>query len=269
MTAADIENEFRKASIEIADRLSEMQQAEPRQRRKEYLAVLALLLLLRRNLYVWLKDFLRAFSRSENSKLVGLTGQLADLSDSQLDAIAAGAFASAYGYFNRSITSIQSLASSLQTDRGAMALRRLVGNTQSPSDIRRKLREKLVSVLAQNGRYFSYEPGYYAGMVSQAAEAKISESILDHQAQKIGSDLVQVMGPPSKHALCEKMRGRVFSLSGAHEFAEPASMVPGTAGRAHMNCKHYFRVVGPDEFDVSELRQLAHIGPDLRDLLLA
>jgi hypothetical protein len=262
------EEQFRRYGIEIADHLSEMPKAKPAERRKLFLAIVLLLSNLRLFLRRRLTQVFRDFAKAEQQRLLASSNfpkealDAALLSDSQINLLTEAAYSSAVGYLGRSLTAIQGLASTLQTSNDPRALQRIVGKTDSPIETQKWLREKLVAILAANGRYYRYEPGYYAEIVRKATEGELSKRIVRTQARILGSDLVQIVGPESQHGFCAKVLNRVFSLSGTHAVAKPVSLIGGPAP-FHISCTHSTVVFSEAGVSAAELLALTTIPEDL------
>ncbi len=233
--------EYRDASVELAEKLTDLPKQDPNGRRRLYLAILLLLRRLRTSLFTELRAALRKAVQEQYARLqaesnLSLSGPQI-LSDVDLINIADDQNSQSFGYFERSLVSIRGLAASLQSGDESAITRFLGISRSSTSNLKQKLRDGLIVVLAQNGRYYHYSPEYYAELVKQTAEASLSKTLSVEQARKAETDLVQIVGPPSEHALCAGLVGKIFSISGTHPIAPPLSMI-GTGAPTHPFCRH-------------------------------
>lgn len=247
---------YRESAAEIADSLADMPDAPARARQELFLAILVLLRALRRRLYQALWEDIRVEVQATASRFE-------DLSSVYLENVIAREHAGAFGYLDRSLNSIQTLASSLRRDVGGLHLRSALGSSNVPAaERRRKLRERLVAILATNGRVYRYEPGYYAELVKTSASDAVTKTATLEQARVVGSDLVVIAGPSSEHGFCDRMVGKVFSVSGTHAVAKPLANAFG-GPPWHPRCKHWLEVFDESSVTPEELAVLA----DTEDLV--
>lgn len=261
MTLEKLESDYRRQMHEIADRLADMSTAPQERRRTEYLAVLAMLMQLQRFLRVALSEVLRKAVVQEYQKIIETSNfsdedlKSARLTQEQLDYFANSAYAGTAGFFLRSINNVQGLASALRSTQ-TRALQRVLGGPTEASEIRKRLRERLGIVLATNGKYYHYEPGYYAKGVVSRAVSELSRKLVTEQARYLGTDLVQIVGPPSDHAECSDAINKVFSISGTDPQAPPLDDLRKIGGATfHFGCRHHQTIF--DRSKVSESEFLA------------
>jgi hypothetical protein len=234
-----LEDDFRTTAANLADHLADMSHEEPGKRRKHYIEILAILMLLRRRTSERLRRILRSSAIEEHAKLLLQLPATAALTESQLEGIISAAFPGAMGFLERSISGIHRLASSLLTDRTGIVLKSAVGVDKNSPDFRRRLRERLVSVLATDGRYRHYEPSYYAELVLVTTIGDLQKKIVRAQASNLSTDLVRIAGPDSKHGFCKAVLGRVFSISGTHSTYPSLAGLPNGGAPFHAFCSHY------------------------------
>lgn len=130
-----------------------------------------------------------------------------------------------------------------------------------------RMRSQLLQLLGANGRIYRYDLGYYVALAAHVFKGNLSHQISLTRASRLGSDLVQVS--PQRSTIgdyCDLYRGKVFSISGTHRFANPLSLAPAGGTPFHPWCHHW--MIPFDESSVSpeKLRELTKIPKDFLDL---
>jgi hypothetical protein len=139
---------------------------------------------------------------------------------------------------------------------------------QARLEIRRLLSGGLVQIVGMGQRTQTFAFDYYAALQAhQARQTIISQSVVRDVVAN-GDDLVQVSPQPSTIGdFCDQYKGKVFSVSGAHPFFHPLSLIPNGGCPMHPWCRHYLL---PFDDTISrspqELKELQEIPEDFLQL---
>lgn len=100
-----------------------------------------------------------------------------------------------------------------------------------------------VTVIGRSGRAFKYPLAYYATLVVYNTLAKGEREYYLTRLAKHGKDLVQASLEKSSSEVCEKFKGKVFSISGRTVGVPKLSDTPNGGPPWHPWCQHIVTVV--------------------------
>jgi len=273
----DLQQVFREYSTDLTNIIVELLRAPPEERRKLFLRAI-------HEIRDWQQQTTRIFGNilldtatdnndERKALLLFVMPQRADLSKDELRTIATAELDKSLKYFDAVFNSIHALASAARGQLGTRRVLHVIGasHNRRPTDaeIRKRLRERLVTIIGQDGKSRQYAPEKYADLVQDTAEGSVGKQIAFAHAAKLGADLVQVSDNPSSLAdgcFCNIYRGKVFSLSGQHPICPPLSTLPAGGVPMHAKCRHWLLPIDESRFSTDQLAAMSRIPDAFRQL---
>lgn len=146
-------------------------------------------------------------------------------------------------YLNNVVTGVQNHVTmmSLSPDlTAAFPDLKLVDLTET--DLKKRLekffKEKTVRVVGKGGKVRHFKTDYYISLVANSTIARAKRQLAIEKVRQSDGDLIQVVGPPSKHQECQIEIGKIYSVSGSSIRYPPIWEINSAFG--HPFCRHTF-----------------------------
>lgn len=128
------------------------------------------------------------------------------------------------------------------------------------SAIRTYAKDGMISIVGKDGRSRRYNLDYYSALVAHQARRQATTLATITRALQNDYDLVRISPNPSTIGdYCDLFRGRVFSISGTHDYFPPLADTPNGGPPFHPWCKHTASIFVPGMYSEEELAEFGDV----------